>query len=155
MPPLTPVDPDRAPPSAAVPGIYIFDRHLEREECRISLEPAAPDTSGRYEVRLLEECHDNGLRVFDPAAWHYEAGRLTLQARRGHQVAFTSEREGQGRRDRMLVRHLCCGRRGLTRHSWPGWAPIIRCPRAAIERVPASCPQVVRFAMRDCSVGAG
>ena len=99
MPLLTPVDPDKAPPVAAVPGVYVVDRSLEREVCRISLEPATLDASGRNEAHLLEDCHDNGLHVFDPAAWHYEAGRLTLQARRGHEVSFIPEREGQWRRD--------------------------------------------------------
>jgi len=99
MPRLTPVEPDKAPPVAAVPGVYVVDRYLEREVCRISLEPATLDATGRNEAHLLEDCHDNGLHVFDPAAWHYEAGRLTLQARRGHQVSFIPEREGQWRRD--------------------------------------------------------
>jgi len=99
VPPLTPVDPATAPPFAAVPGVYVVDRYLEREVCRISLGPAMLDASGRYEARLLEDCHDNGLQVFEPVAWRYEAGRLTLQARRGHQVMLISERDGYWRRD--------------------------------------------------------
>ena len=75
------------------------DRYLEREVCRVSLGFAMLDASGRYEARLLDGCHDSGLQVFDPVAWRYEAGRLTLQARRGHQVSLISERDGQWRRD--------------------------------------------------------
>src|SRR5215211_2229645 len=99
MPPPTPVDPAKAPPFAVVPGVYVVDRYLEREVCRVSLGPAMLDTSGRYEARLLDGCHDNGLQIFDPVAWRYEAGRLILQARKGHQVTLISERDGQWRRD--------------------------------------------------------
>jgi hypothetical protein len=99
VPPQTPVDPEKAPPFAAVPGVYVVDRYVEREVCRVSLGIAMLDASGRYEARLLEGCRDNGLQVFDPVAWRYEAGRITLQARRGHQVTLISEHEGQWRRD--------------------------------------------------------
>ena len=98
-PPPTPIDPDKAPPFAAVPGVYVVDRYLEREVCRVSLGVAMLDASGRYEARLLDDCHDNGLKVFEPVAWRYDAGRLTLQARRGHLVTLISERDGQWRRD--------------------------------------------------------
>ena len=99
VPPPTPVDPDKAPPFAVVPGVYVVDRYLEREVCRVNLGPAMLDVSGLYEARLLDGCHDNGLQVFDPVAWRYEAGRLILQARKGHQVTLISERDGQWRRD--------------------------------------------------------
>jgi hypothetical protein len=98
-PPPTPVDPDKAPPIATVPGVYAIDRYFSREICRISLGPAELDASGRREARLLEGCHDSGLQVFDPVAWRYESGRLTIEARRGHQVTLISERDGQWRRD--------------------------------------------------------
>jgi len=32
-------------------------------------------------------------------AWRYEAGRLTLTSRRGHEVTLISERDGHWRRD--------------------------------------------------------
>ena len=99
VPPPTPVDPAKAPPRAMVPGVYVVDRYLEREVCRVSLGGAMLDASGRHEARLLEGCHDTGLQVFDPVAWRYEAGRLTLEARKGHEVTLISERDGQWRRD--------------------------------------------------------
>jgi hypothetical protein len=99
VPPPTPVNPAKAPPFASVPGVYVVGRYLEREVCKVSLGVAMLDASGRYEARLLDGCHDNGLQIFDPVAWRYEAGRLTLQARRGHQVTLISERDGQWRRD--------------------------------------------------------
>jgi hypothetical protein len=99
VPAPTPVDPAKAPPFTVVPGIYVVDRYLEREVCKVSLGVAMLDASGRHEARLLDGCHDNGLQIFDPVAWRYEAGRLTLQARKGHQVTLISERDGQWRRD--------------------------------------------------------
>jgi hypothetical protein len=97
--PPTPIDPATAPPFAALPGTYVVDRYVEREVCRVSLGAAMLDASGRYEARLLDDCHDNGLRVFDPVAWRYVEGRLTLLARRGHEVTLISERDGHWRRD--------------------------------------------------------
>ena len=99
VPPPTPIDPEKAPPFAALPGVYAVDRYFSREVCRISLGPAMLDASGRYEARLIEGCHDNGLHAFDPVAWRYGAGRLTLEARRGHEVTLISERDRQWRRD--------------------------------------------------------
>lgn len=98
VPQPTPVDPARAPPSASVPGTYAVDRYTERDVCRIVLAPAT-FAAGRHEARLLDGCRDAGLRAFDPLTWHYDGGRLTLTARRGHEVTLVSEREGRWRRD--------------------------------------------------------
>jgi hypothetical protein len=100
VPQMTPVDPDKAPPLASLPGTYAIDRYSEREVCRIDLRrPLLAGGSGRFEARLLDGCRDLGLVAFDPIAWRYEAGRLTLTARRGHEVTLISERDGHWRRD--------------------------------------------------------
>jgi hypothetical protein len=99
VPQVTPVDPAKAPPLASLPGTYVLDRYSEREVCRIDLGRALLNASGRYGVRVLEGCRDLGMVAFDPVAWRYEAGRLTITARRGHEVTLISEREGQWRRD--------------------------------------------------------
>jgi hypothetical protein len=99
VPQVTPVDPAKAPPLASLPGIYVLDRYSEREVCRIDLGRALLNASGRYEVRILEGCRDLGMVAFDPVAWRYEAGHLTITARRGHEVTLISERDGQWRRD--------------------------------------------------------
>jgi protease inhibitor Inh len=99
VPQVTPVDPATAPPFASLPGTYLVDRYTEQEVCRIDLGLAALAASGRYEARLLEGCRDAGLSAFDPVAWSYGAGRLTLVARRGHEVQLISERDGRWRRD--------------------------------------------------------
>src|SRR5215213_3703093 len=55
-PPQTPIDPSKAPPFASVPGVYVVDRYLEHEVCRVRLGIAMLDASGRYEARLLDGC---------------------------------------------------------------------------------------------------
>jgi hypothetical protein len=98
VPQETPIDPAKAPPFSALPGTYVVDRYTEREVCRVGLVPLRLDPT-RYEARLLDGCRDAGLRAFDPIAWRYEGGRLTLTARRGHEVTLVSERDGRWRRD--------------------------------------------------------
>lgn len=99
VPQPTPVDPDKAPPFSAVPGLYVVDRYTEKEVCRVDLGRAMLTAAGRHEVRLVEGCRDAGLAAFDPVSWRYEGGRLTITARRGHEVTLISEREGHWRRD--------------------------------------------------------
>jgi hypothetical protein len=99
VPQATPVDPAKAPAPATVPGTYVVDRYTEREVCRIGLASILVASHGRHEARLLEGCRDAGLLAFDPVAWRYEAGRLTLTARRGHEVTLISERPNHWRRD--------------------------------------------------------
>lgn len=99
VPQVTPVDPAKAPPMASIPGVYVIDRYSEREVCRIDLRRALLTGSGRHEARVLDGCRDLGLAAFDPVAWRYEGGRLTLTARRGHEVTLISEREDHWRRD--------------------------------------------------------
>ncbi len=99
VPQVTPVDPAKAPPPDSVPGLYSVDRYTEREVCRVDLAPRPSAAAGRFEARIVEGCRDGGLALFDPIAWRYEAGRLTLTARRGHEVTLISERKDQWRRD--------------------------------------------------------
>jgi hypothetical protein len=99
VPRPTPIDPAKAPALETIPGLYLVDRFSEREVCRMNLGRAMLTASGRFEVRVLEGCRDLGLSAFDPVAWRYEGGRLTLTARRGHEVTLISERDGLWRRD--------------------------------------------------------
>jgi hypothetical protein len=100
VPQPTPIDPAKAPALATLPGLYLVDRYSEREVCRIDLRRGLlAGGSGRFEARTMEGCRDLGLTVFDPVAWRYEAGRLTLTSRRGHEVTLISERDGHWRRD--------------------------------------------------------
>ncbi len=77
--------------AAAVAGLYTLDRFVEKDVCRVMLRPEG--------AQVQEGCRDPGLALFDPTAWHYEAGRLTLVARRGHSVELIPVGEGRWRRD--------------------------------------------------------
>ena len=99
VPRVTAVDLAKAPPLASIPGAYVVDRYSEREVCRIDLGRAMLTGSGRFEARVLDACRDLGMSAFDPVAWRYGAGRLTLTSRRGHEVTLVSERDGHWRRD--------------------------------------------------------
>src|SRR4051794_25930039 len=85
VPQATAVDPEKAPFIASVAGTYSVDRYTERDVCRIDLGRMPLAIAGRYQARVLEGCHDAGIAAFDPVAWRYEGGRLTITARRGHE----------------------------------------------------------------------
>ncbi|WP_244965600.1 AprI/Inh family metalloprotease inhibitor [Methylobacterium soli] len=98
-------DPDpvlAAGPAAAsaspgpAPGIYALDRYREKDVCRLELGAVA---AAQAPVRILAGCHDGGLEVFDPVSWRFEAGRLTLNAKRGHTVNLVPTGDGGWRRD--------------------------------------------------------
>ncbi|AMJ61907.1 AprI/Inh family metalloprotease inhibitor [Bosea sp. PAMC 26642] len=91
----TTVDPSRAPAMDSLPGRYAVMRQQNREACRIALN-AGP--VGRAPAAIESGCQDTGLLIFDPVAWRYEAGRLTLLARKGHSVELVFE-NGQWRKD--------------------------------------------------------
>ena len=101
VPQRTAVDLAAAPRPETLPGTYLVDRYQQREVCRLALTPIMLSAAGtaRFELRVLEGCGDAGLAAFDPVSWRYEAGRLTLAARRGHEVTLISERANEWRRD--------------------------------------------------------
>jgi len=97
-----------APASAAVPekpaegpapGLYALDRAEQKDVCR--LEFALPLEAGKdtAPVRVLPDCRDSGITVFDPVSWRFANGHLTLKARRGHAVSLVATGEGRWRRD--------------------------------------------------------
>ena len=81
--------------AASVAGLYTLDRFVEKDVCRVV--PRAE--TAQVTAQVQEGCRDPGLALFDPTAWHYEAGRLTLVARRGHSVELIPVGEGRWRRD--------------------------------------------------------
>lgn len=93
---VTLVDPATAPSPDSVPGRYVLMRQQNREACRLVLSP--PSADGRQPAAFEGLCADTGLTIFDPAAWRYAGGRLTLVARRGHGTDLVFE-NGQWRKD--------------------------------------------------------
>lgn len=86
------------PPEGPAPGLYALDRATQKDVCRLELSP--PDAASREApVRLLPDCRDSGITVFDPTSWRFAAGHLTLKARRGHAVNLVLLPDGRWRRD--------------------------------------------------------
>lgn len=92
----TTVDPSRAPAVETLPGLYALMRQTGREACRIRL--SAPAAGQQGSARFEGLCADTGITIFDPVGWRYDAGRLTLLARKGHSVELVFE-NGQWRKD--------------------------------------------------------
>jgi hypothetical protein len=90
------VDPARAPAPDTLPGLYALMRQPGREACRLRL--AAPAAGQQGTARFDGLCADTGITIFDPVGWRYDAGRLTLLARKGHSVELVFE-NGQWRKD--------------------------------------------------------
>jgi hypothetical protein len=88
--------PEAAPAGEGpAPGTYALDRYREQDVCRIELTPG----SAPAPVRILDNCRDGGLTVFDPVSWRFANGHLTLNARRGHVVNLVATGDGRWRRD--------------------------------------------------------
>lgn len=80
-------------------GLYALDRAEQKDVCR--LEFSGPVEAGKdtAPVRVLPDCRDSGITVFDPVSWRFANGHLTLKARRGHAVNLVAIGEGRWRRD--------------------------------------------------------
>jgi len=90
-------------PTAGRPeaGLYALDRFSEKDVCRITLDaaPLLGADKGASQARLMPGCHDSGITVFDPVAWRFANGHMTLKARRGHAVNLVPTGDGRWRRD--------------------------------------------------------
>ncbi|WP_375410215.1 AprI/Inh family metalloprotease inhibitor [uncultured Methylobacterium sp.] len=78
-------------------GLYALDRFMDRDVCRVELQPG--ETAKPGPVRILEGCRDSGIAVFDPVLWQAAGGRMTLRAKRGHAVELVPTGDGRWRRD--------------------------------------------------------
>lgn len=86
-----PAKPDPVASDAPAPGLYALDRYRDRDVCRLDL--------GSTGVRIVPGCRDSGIEIFDPVAWSYAGGRLTLKAKRGHKVELVPTGGGSWQRD--------------------------------------------------------
>ncbi|WP_462122713.1 AprI/Inh family metalloprotease inhibitor [Methylorubrum thiocyanatum] len=81
------------------PGLYALDRAAQKDVCRLDFSPSPDAGKDTAPVRVLPDCRDSGITVFDPVSWRFANGHLTLKARRGHAVNLVAIGEGRWRRD--------------------------------------------------------
>lgn len=55
--------------------------------------------SGNGRAQLGPGCSDQGIVIFDPVGWQASGGRITLRARKGHRITFSSRPDGTWQRD--------------------------------------------------------
>ncbi len=98
---ITPAVP--APPAEQLPGTYAVMRQPGREICRMVPDgkPAANAAAkpGQKLARFVGTCADTGFATFDPVAWRLSDGRLSLVARKGHEVALSYGADGVWQKD--------------------------------------------------------
>jgi len=66
--------------------------------CMLTLD-AKGTSQRRGRASLAPGCRDQGIVIFDPAAWEIVNGRLVLTARKGHKAHFDSESGGSWKKD--------------------------------------------------------
>ena len=81
------------------PGLYALDRAAQKDVCRLDFSSSPDAGKDTAPVRVLPDCRDSGITVFDPVSWRFANGHLTLKARRGHAVNLVAIGEGRWRRD--------------------------------------------------------
>jgi hypothetical protein len=80
--------------SAAVAGHYAVMRGTRDTGCMVTLDDAGRGAQSILKARLAPACRDQGISIFDPVGWALKAGRLVLQARKGHTTDFTQDDTG-------------------------------------------------------------
>lgn len=100
---LTGEIPERDAARAALAGVYALARSRDGEGCAIELQrlpgPRPKKGGAVWTAALASSCRDEGLRIFDPAGWQYDNGRLFLVARKGHSIGFSADGPGGWRKD--------------------------------------------------------
>ncbi|BAU93477.1 hypothetical protein MPPM_4872 [Methylorubrum populi] len=87
------------PAPGPAPGLYALDRAEQKDVCRLEFTLSLEAGKDTAPVRVLPDCRDSGITVFDPVSWRFANGHLTLKARRGHAVNLVAIGEGRWRRD--------------------------------------------------------
>lgn len=98
-PAAAPDKPAEGPAGGPALGLYALDRAEQKDVCRLELSPSLEAGKETAPVRVLPDCRDSGITVFDPVSWRFANGHLTLKARRGHAVNLVAIGEGRWRRD--------------------------------------------------------
>ena len=85
--------PARDADRAALVGVYELGRPGNNSGCAIDLKrlpgPRARTGGAIWVATLDAGCGDEGLRIFNPTGWQYEAGRVFLVAAKGQRIGFT------------------------------------------------------------------
>jgi hypothetical protein len=77
-----------------VAGRYAVLRDAGRDTgCMVTLD------EGSSRAFLAPACRDQGIVIFDPAAWRLVAGRLVLTARKGHKTELDLQPDGTWLKD--------------------------------------------------------
>lgn len=88
-----------APAEGPALGLYALDRATQKDVCRLEFSAPTEAEKEGAAVRVLPDCRDSGITVFDPVSWRFANGHLTLKSRRGHAVNLVAIGEGRWRRD--------------------------------------------------------
>lgn len=84
--------------AADIPGRYAVLRDTTRDTgCMLTLD-ATPRGAGARAL-LAPACRDNGISIFEPTAWSFAGGKLTLTARKGHRAHFIMTQDGSWQKD--------------------------------------------------------
>jgi hypothetical protein len=94
---ITPGTP--APPVDQLPGTYAVMRQPGREVCRLTLDARAAVKPDQKQARFAGTCGDTGFATFDPVAWRFGDGRLSLVARKGHEITLAYGADGTWQKD--------------------------------------------------------
>ena len=74
-------------------GRYAVLREKRDTGCMVTLDDTA-HTKGGDRAQLAPGCRDQGIVVFDPAAWQLVKGELVLTARAGHKTVLEKQEDG-------------------------------------------------------------
>lgn len=84
--------------AADIPGRYAILRDMNRDTgCMLTLETTP--RGGGARAQLAPACRDNGISIFEPVAWSFSGGKLTLTARKGHRAHFVMTQDGSWQKD--------------------------------------------------------
>ena len=78
-------------------GRYAVMREKRDTGCMITLDRSR--ASGGDRAQLAPGCRDQGIVIFDPAAWQLVKGELVLTAKAGHKTKLEKQAEGQWAKD--------------------------------------------------------
>lgn len=81
-------------------GHYSVLRKLGHDTgCMVTLDDKARGPGGTMKANLAPACRDQGIVIFDPVGWQFQAGQLVLTARKGHTTNLDLQPDGTWARE--------------------------------------------------------